>query len=55
MLAKFKLNATEFLISGSLIHSFISCNDFVLVNNVLREYVDIKEANLKTSMVNQSF
>ena len=52
LLAKTKLNI-EFLISRALICSYISCNDFVLVNNALREYGDIKVAitNLKISMV----
>ena len=40
----------QVLISKALIHSNISHNNFVLINNVLKEYEDIKEKmkNLKT-------
>ena len=41
LLAKTKLISTEVLISRTLIDSYISRNDFVSLNNVLREYDDI--------------
>ena len=43
MSAKFKLNSTEVLISKALIDSVISHNEFVLINNVLKEYDQMKE------------
>ena len=36
--AKTELNGIEFLISRAFIDSYISLNEFVSVNNVLREY-----------------
>ena len=50
MLAKSKLNSIEALISKALIDSNISHDDFVLINNVLKEYDDMKEGikHLKT-------
>ena len=50
MLAKSKLNSIEVLISRALIDSNISHNKFVLINNVLKEYDNMKEKmkNLKT-------
>ena len=39
---KDKLNAIEFLISKALIDSYISHDEFVLVNNMLREYNETK-------------
>ena len=50
MLAKSKLNSIEVLISRDLIDSNISHNKFVLINNVLKEYDNMKEKmkNLKT-------
>ena len=49
-LAKTKLNSIESLSSNVLIDPYISYNEFVLVNNVLKEYDDLKEEieNLKT-------
>ena len=49
MLAKSKLNSIEVLISEALIDSNISHGEFVLINNVLKEYDDMKEEikNLK--------
>ena len=49
MLAKSKLNSIEVLISKALIDSNISHGEFVLINNVLKEYDDMKEEikNLK--------
>ena len=48
--AKFKLNRIKVLISKSLIGSNISNNEFVLINNALKEYEEIKERikHLKT-------
>ena len=43
MLAKSKLNRIEVLISKALIDSVISHNEFVLTNNVIKEYEEIKE------------
>ena len=49
MFAKSKLNKIEVLISKILTDSNISNDDFVLKNNVLKEYDEIKEEikNLK--------
>ena len=43
LLGKTKLDTTEVLISTSLINSYISHNELVSVNNVLREYNEMKE------------
>ena len=43
LLAKSKLNRIEALISKALIDSNISHDEFVLINNVLKEYDKIKE------------
>ena len=43
LLAKFKLNSIDVLISKSLIDSFNSHDGFVLINNVLKEYDNVKE------------
>ena len=40
--AKSKLNSIEVLISKALIDSNISHDEFVLINNVLKEYYDMK-------------
>ena len=52
-----KLYTIEVLIFKAFIDSHISHNEFVLVNNVLREHDDMKESikNLKTSTVHQRF
>ena len=49
MLAKSKLNRIEVFIFNALIDSNISHGEFVLINNVLKEYEDMKEEikNLK--------
>ena len=49
LLAKSKLNSIEVLIKA-LIDSVISHDDFFLINNVLKEYNEMKEEikNLKT-------
>ena len=43
LLRKAKLDVIEVLISKALIDSYINHDEFVLVNNVLREYNEIKE------------
>ena len=43
MLGKFKLNNMELLTSKALIDSNISLDEFVSVNNVLKEYDEIKK------------
>ena len=53
-LAKSKLNTVEVLISKSLIDSNISRDDFVLINNVPKEFDDIKE-EIKNSNDKQKF
>ena len=42
LLAKTKLNSTEVLISKPLVDSYVSHDKFVSVNNVLREYNEVK-------------
>ena len=50
LLAKSKLNSVEVLISKASVDSVISHNEFVLINDVLKEYYEMKEEikNLKT-------
>ena len=57
LLPKAKLNTIEDLISRALIDSYISQNEFALVNNTLRKYGDMKDAikNLKISAIHQKF
>ena len=58
LLAKSKLNTIEVLISKALINSYISHDEFVLVDVVLREYDNMKEEiikHLKISTVQQRF
>ena len=43
LLAKSKLNSIDVLISKTLIDSVINHDEFVLVNNVLKEYNKFKE------------
>ena len=43
LLAKTKLNSIKVLISKTLIDSYIKYDEFVSVNNVLREYNEMKE------------
>ena len=43
MLEKSKLNSIEVLISKTLIDPNISHDEFVLINNVLKEFYDMKE------------
>ena len=50
MLAESKLNSMEVLIPKNLIDSVISHDYFGLINNVIKEYEEMKEEikNLKT-------
>ena len=50
LLAQSKLNSIEVLISKDLIDSSISCDEFVLINNMLKGYDYMKEEikNLNT-------
>ena len=43
MLGKDNLNTIEILISKALINSYISHHELISVNNVLREYNEMKE------------
>ena len=43
LLGKTKLNAFEVVISKALINSHISHDKFVSINNVLKEYKEMKE------------
>ena len=43
LLAKSKLNSIEVLISKTLIDSNISHDAFALINNILKEFYDLKE------------
>ena len=43
VLGKDKLNTIEVLISKALIDSYISHDEFVWVNNALREYYEMKK------------
>ena len=55
LLAKSMLNIIEVLLSGALIDSYITHNEILSGNNVIREYAGMKEVNknLKTSTVHQ--
>ena len=48
-LTKTMLNTIKVLISKALIDSYINYDDFLSVNNVLREYYEIKKNNNKKS------
>ena len=54
LLGEFKLNSKEVLISKALTDSYITHDEFVLLNNMLGEYDDIKGEikNLKSKTVN---
>ena len=43
MLAKYKINSIEALISKDLTDSNITHDKFVLINNMLKEFYDMKE------------
>ena len=53
LIAKFKLNHVEVLISKTLIDSNISRDEFVLINNALKELNDTKEKS-KIPVTNKS-
>ena len=57
LLAKLKLNNIEVLISKTLIYSAITHDEFVLMNNFLKEYNEMKAEikNLKTQLVYRRF
>ena len=48
LLAKSKLNSIEVLISKTLVDSVISHDEFVLINNMLKECNEMKEKKIKT-------
>ena len=54
MLAKSKLNSIDVLISKPLIDSNISYDEFVLINDALKEFYDIWRKKLKILMINKS-
>ena len=43
LLGKNKLDAIEVLISNALIDSYINHDEFVLVNNVLKVYIEMRD------------
>ena len=43
LLVKDKLNTIDVLIYNALISSYISCGKFLSLNDVLREYYEMKE------------
>ena len=53
MSAKPKLNSIEVLISKALIDSVISHDEFILINNVLKEFYDMKEES-KSPLINKN-
>ena len=57
MLPKNKLNTIEVSISKALTDSYICHDEFVLGNNAIKEYDDLKEEieNFKTSTGHQRF
>ena len=55
MFAKSKLNSIEVLISKALIDLNISHDEFVFINNVLKQYNDTKEELYKLIQFIQGF
>ena len=55
MFAKSKLNSIEVLISKALIDLNISLDEFVFINNVLKQYDDTKEELYKLIQFIQGF
>ena len=49
LLAKSKLNNIEILISKALIDSNISHDEFILINNALKEFYHLKEEILNSN------
>ena len=52
LLVKSRLNSIEVLISKALIDSNVSHDEFVLINNVLKEYDNMKEETKKFKDLN---
>ena len=52
--AKSKLNSVKVVISKALIASNISHDEFGLINNVPKEFDDIKKKKSKIIMINKS-
>ena len=48
LLGKDKLNSIEVLISKALIDSYINHGEFVSINNLLREYYEMKKRKKKS-------
>ena len=55
LLAKFKLNSIEVLISKALINLNISHDEFAFIDNVLKQYDDTKEEIYKLIQLIQGF
>ena len=57
MLEKTKLNSVEVLIFKALIDSNITHDEFVLIDDALKEYIDMKKEikNVKILSVNENF
>ena len=53
MLAKSKLNRIKVLLSKALINSNISHNELILINKVLKEFLDMKE-EIKNPIANKN-
>ena len=51
LLGKSKINRIEVLISKALLDSTISHNEFVLINNLLKEYKEMKEEIKKIKFI----
>ena len=47
MLVKFKVNSIQVVISKALIDLKISHDEFILINNMLKEYDNIKKKEIK--------
>ena len=46
LLGKAKLDTNEFLICKALINAYVSDNEYVSINNELREYNEIKKSKI---------
>ena len=55
MLGKYKLNNIKVLIFKSLIDSYISQDEFVSINNSLREYNEIKSEKKKRPEISAEY
>ena len=51
LLGKDKLNSMQVLISKALVDSYISNDEFVSINNVLREYNEMKKIKNKKKIL----